>query len=424
MTVISQQWTLTQKIIFRYVFISFGLFIILQNNGAYPLLGMVSRYIDQGLHLFIPWMAKNFIHPGYEITVFTNGSGDTTYDYLILLVIALAAIPGTLIWSLTDRKRLNYYNLYYWLTVAARYYVGFMLIQYGSIKVIKLQFSSPTQYRLNEAYGDSTPMGLAWTFLGFSTGYNLFMGIAELMAGFLLFRRTVAIGAIFTLMASVNVMAVNYFYNVPVKIISTGLVTLSIFLLSPNLDRLYQLFIRGEAIKLQTIDPPYIKKKWLRYTKIAFKYLLISFVIVVNIIQLLQGRKQYGDAAPKSPLYGTYTVEMYKLNKDTIPPDTRQQKRWKALFIGGVSRASIRLMNDSLQTIDMSADTKLKKLTLIFDADSTKAKQILYYEIPGKGRLLIKGKLYGDSIKVELSKKSFRLMDTNFHWINERPDNK
>ena len=140
MTAISQQWTPTQKIIFRYVFIFFTLFILLENNGAYPLLELISRYIDQGLHLFIPWMARNFIHPGYEITVFTNGSGDTTYDYLILLAIALAAIPGTIIWSLIDRQRINYYNLYYWLTVAARYYVGFMLLTYGSIKIVKLQF--------------------------------------------------------------------------------------------------------------------------------------------------------------------------------------------------------------------------------------------------------------------------------------------
>ena len=67
-------------------------------------------------------------------------------------------------------------------------------------------------------------MGLAWTFLGFSKGYNLFMGVAELMAGLLLFRRTVAIGAIITLMTTANVMAVNYFYDVPVKIVSTALV--------------------------------------------------------------------------------------------------------------------------------------------------------------------------------------------------------
>ena len=267
-------------------------------------------------------------------------------------------------------------------------------------------------------------MGLAWTFLGYSTGYNLFMGVAELLAGFLLFRRTVAIGALFTLLASMNVMAVNYFYDIPVKIISTGLVTLSIFLLLPNISRLYSLFIRGEAVKLQIIEAPYIKKKWLRYSKTGFKYLLIIYFIAVNIVQLVKSRTEYGDAAPKSPLYGTYVVETYRLNRDTIPPDTRQVKRWKTLSFGSLSRASVRLMNDSIQTIDMNADPKLKKLTLIFDADSTKAKQILHYEISGKGRLLLKGKLYGDSIKVELRKKSFKLMDTKFHWINEAPNNK
>jgi hypothetical protein len=72
-------------------------------------------------------------------------------------------------------------------------------------------------------------MGLAWAFLGFSKGYILFMGLAEICAGLLLFRRTMTFGAIITLMTAMNVMAVNYFYDVPVKILSTHLVLMTLF---------------------------------------------------------------------------------------------------------------------------------------------------------------------------------------------------
>ena len=126
------------------------------------------------LHQFIPWVGDLVF--GVEITTFTNGSGDTTYDYVLSFVMLVLAVVGGAIWSLLDRNKLSYVKLYYWLSVAVRFYVGLMLINYGLVKVIKLQFSYPSFHKLLQDYGDSSPMGLAWTFLGFSKGYNLFIG--------------------------------------------------------------------------------------------------------------------------------------------------------------------------------------------------------------------------------------------------------
>jgi hypothetical protein len=39
--------------------------------------------------------------------------------------------------------------------------------------------------RLLKPYGESSPMGLLWTFMGYSTGYNLFTGGAEALGGLL-----------------------------------------------------------------------------------------------------------------------------------------------------------------------------------------------------------------------------------------------
>ena len=227
-------WSLQEKILFRFVFVFFILFIIIQNNGAYPFWGFLMKYPTEILQFAIPWIGKHILHLSYEITVFTNGSGDTTYDYVIVLAIFSTAIIATVIWSIIDGKRDNYVVWYYWLTVAVRFYIGLMLINYGLFKVVKLQFPSPGIYRLLQPYGESSPMGLAWTFLGFSKGYNFFMGVAELTAALLLFRRTMTAGAIVTLMTTTNVMAVNYFYDVPVKIISTALVMMTLFLLAKD----------------------------------------------------------------------------------------------------------------------------------------------------------------------------------------------
>lgn len=164
-------WSFTERVLFRFIFINFSLFIILVNNGAFPFLVQLTAHLTKSLHSFIPWFAENFLALSYPITIFSNGSGDTTYDYVVLLCIFLTAFGGCLIWSLIDRKRLQYDQLFYILTVLIRFYVGLMLIQYGLGKVVKIQFPFPDLNRLTSTYGESTPMGLAWTFMGFSKGY-------------------------------------------------------------------------------------------------------------------------------------------------------------------------------------------------------------------------------------------------------------
>lgn len=128
-------WTLAERILFRFFFILFTLFIVIKNNGAFPFWGeYVMKYPTEFLHKIIPWIGKHVLNLSYDITLLSNGSGDTTYDYVIIFTILTAAIFGTIIWSILDRNRTNYSVLYYWLTVAVRYYVGLMLISYGLIK--------------------------------------------------------------------------------------------------------------------------------------------------------------------------------------------------------------------------------------------------------------------------------------------------
>jgi hypothetical protein len=91
--------------------------------------------------------------------------------------------------------------------------------------------------------GIHRPWGLLGHSLGFSRGYNIFMGIAEIAAGLLLFRRTATAGAVITLMTTANVMAVNYFFDVPVKIVSTLLVVMTLMILGPLYPAIVAVFL-------------------------------------------------------------------------------------------------------------------------------------------------------------------------------------
>lgn len=421
-----QSWSPLQKIIFRFSFLVLGLFILFVNNGAYPFYDLIMADAGELMHTFIPWVGKHILHLSYDITVFTNGSGDTTYDYVILFTILCVSVTGTIIWSLLDRNRKNYSKLFYWLTVAVRFYVGLMLFNYGMYKVIKMQFPSPGIGRLMQPYGNSSPMGLAWTFLGFSKGYNLFMGLAEVAAILLLFRRTVTFGAIITLMTTANVMAVNYFYDVPVKIVSTALVVMTAFLLIPNLKRLLKFFFTGEAVSLPAMSAPHVKRKWLRVTGYAFKYVVIAYVVVVGTIEIAVSAKEYGDAAPKTPLYGAYFVKSFVVNNDTVPPLMTDSTYWRHLIIQWDEYAQIKFLNDTTRGYSMKIDTVAHTLYLKQRLD-TLNKSYLTYQLVDEKNMLLKGTIKNDSVAILLKRKTdkdFRLTSRHFRWINEYPFNR
>src|ERR1700722_18687863 len=166
-------WTNAQRLFFRFFVAWFLLYIFFNPNGILPGVDETFNFYIAPFHRLIPWIGQHLLRMSKPISIFTNGSGDTTYDYVTLLLILCITILATITWSLLDRRK-SYNKLFYWVTTILRYYLGITMLTYGFAKVFKMQFPSPSPYRLLEPFGDSTPMGLAWTYMGYSTGYNLF----------------------------------------------------------------------------------------------------------------------------------------------------------------------------------------------------------------------------------------------------------
>ncbi|MCW8314003.1 hypothetical protein K7A41_22435 [Sphingobacterium sp. InxBP1] len=164
----SEAWSLFRKAVFRFLFMFITSFIFVFNNGTFPLYGYINTPLNDLMHLVTPWFAKTVLGYTYDYSIFVNGSGDTSYAWVSLLLLITFALAASLIWSLTDSKRPHYNTLYYWLTVLIRYYIAFMLINYGVIKVMHAQMPPPTLTRLIQPLGEFSPMGLAWTFIGYS----------------------------------------------------------------------------------------------------------------------------------------------------------------------------------------------------------------------------------------------------------------
>src|SRR5579862_7658194 len=102
-------WSLARRIAFRCSFLYFVLFFLTgQEVGQIPYsFKLVMKYNAFWRHNVV-WVAKYILRLPYDLTVFTNGSGDTTYNWVLILCYLILAAVGTLIWSILDRRRIGY----------------------------------------------------------------------------------------------------------------------------------------------------------------------------------------------------------------------------------------------------------------------------------------------------------------------------
>jgi len=234
-------WNLPLRIGFRLVFAYLVLYNLQAVGELIPGMGFLSQAYTDLWHKIVPWIAIHVFHLSGPVTVFpaVNGSGDTTLDYIQDLCFVVTALVAALVWSVLDRRRGDYRRLHYWLRLSVRYTLAFTLFGYGIAKVIPTQFIFPHFGKLIEPLGDFSPMGLLWYFMGYSTPYIIFSGLAEVTAGaLLLFRRTTTLGAMAAFAVLLNVVMLNFCYDVPVKLYSTNLLLMAAFLMAPDLRRL------------------------------------------------------------------------------------------------------------------------------------------------------------------------------------------
>ena len=411
-------WTLPQKLAFRFFMIFFTLYIIMEPNGVLPMSDWLSGIYMLPFQHFIPWAAKSILHIQNPVVVEQTGSGDTAYDYLLMLFMVISAIIGMLLWTAMDRTTKNYNKLFYWLCVILRYYVAITMVVYGGLKVVKLQFPATTLGRLMEPVGNMSPMGLVWTYMGYSKVFNYITGCAELTVGLLLFfRRTTTLGAIVGIFVCGNVMAVNYCFDVPVKLLSTMLVVMCVFLLFRDYHRLMNFFFKNREAAPSNLSPHRFKTPWKNRVLTGIKIALIGYVLYANIYMAFYWGSP--DDAKKPPLYGIYNVETFIKGKDTLPPLTTDTTRWSKLAID--NDANVQLMNDSTIGYLFTLDTVRHHFII------SRHKYILRYTILKPDTIMLQGTWKTDSVQIKLVKHgntAFPLMSRSFHWITEQGYNR
>jgi hypothetical protein len=348
---------------------------------------------------------------------------DSGYGLVFLYSNLALSIFIALVWALIRRKDKHNAKLHQWLHLYLRFFLAAYLLGYGFDKVFPSQFQAITASRLTLTVGEQSPMLLAWNFMGYSTTFTRIMGVIEVLAAFLLFfKRTATLGALLAIGTFGFIALLDFCFNVPVRLLASHLLFVSLFLLAEDRTRLLRFFVLNKPVDPLPLKPLFIHTG----RSVAFgllKVLLALCLIYKSGSDALVAAKTFGIYMPKPPLYGVYKTDYFIRNRDTVPPLQTDSLRWKQMVIDGGSwrqNGIIEFNSDTKLTCLLTTDTINKTIIFHHLDDSTKKFQFRYTQ-PDTAHLLLKGKWQQDSIEVMMhmfSLDNYLLQKEKFRPIN------
>ena len=91
-----QKWPLSLRVAFRFAFAYFLLYCVPFPLTWIPYADRTGEWVDDFWHVVVPWVAAHLLRLPHPITIFENGSGDTTYNWVqvgCFLAIAMRPRP-------------------------------------------------------------------------------------------------------------------------------------------------------------------------------------------------------------------------------------------------------------------------------------------------------------------------------------------
>jgi hypothetical protein len=405
------KWKIWEKFTFRFLFLflglyllSFELFYFLETFHFVKDSSIVYKPFEKPLY----WLDQHFYHTGYDPKLHASVPSDNHFGVVFYITIVILFLILASAWSIIDRHKSNYNKLYYWFRIYIRYMVALIMIVYGIGKLIPVQMPYPDVTELLKPMGEQDLFSILWNFVGISPGYENFVGISELIGSFLLlFRRTYVFGALFMCTVLCNIVALNIFYNVGVKLYSALLLISVIFLLVPYLNILKLFFFYNRKISLEELKYPMVTD-WKRYFFIGLGVVLVGGTIVFDILNVY---KNYNRGLTSKKNQRLYNIDWF-VTKDTIPPVLSDTLRWKRFAFIGRHTAVIYNMKDSAGFYVYDLDSNRHSYTLHDNTDSLKWDKLLFSH-PQKNKFEFSGKWKGVDVHIMMEEVPIDSMKLN-----------
>lgn len=413
------KWGLGQRFGFVFLAVYLTLVIVPDILGIIPPVGELWLALWSALMPTLGNAVFGIVEP---IPIEMTGSGDMTWDWIRTFWMLTLALATAVIVVSVDRRRTDYRGSYASLRVMVRYALSLVLFGYGFAKLTGNQFVPPNPLELARSYGDSSPMGLAWTFMGFSAAYCWFTGIAEILAGALLaVRRTTTLGALLACGVMANVVAINFCFDVPVKLYSSHLLFMAMFLVSHDARRLIDFLILA-----RTPAPPEVPPPPTRRVRIAGVVGRAVFVLALTGMVTMQiaAVGEVTATAVRGPLYGAWEVDAFSVDGAALPPGNSE--RWRQVVVGEHPYAIVRPGRGEIFALGFSHDAAAGTVSLVDRRGGSPVTHVLTAELIGE-RLTLRGSFAGAQLVVDLRRidtENSLLMTRGFRWVNERPYNR
>lgn len=248
-------------------------------------------------------------------------------------------------WSALDRRRVNHARLFIWTHTFMRFMLGAALLGYGWHKVLPGQFPLTFDYLTLEV-GQHSPRDLLWAFMGASREYQVFTGLVEVGAGLLLLvRRTAMLGALVSMAAMANVLALDIAYDAGVKFLAGQMFLMTLFILAPFATRLARVFVFGDETRSTWIGRLFQQATADRVARTVG--LVFAAWIVYSTFQYAERQVIANENARHTPLYGIWNVEGIARNGVAVPLLWTDTTLWRRVVIQSTDAALIVPMSDS-----------------------------------------------------------------------------
>ena len=218
-----------------------------------------------------------------------------------------------------------------------------------------------------------------------------------------------------------NVLMLNLAYDVPRKILSIHLVLMALFLLVPDMRRLFDFFVLNRQTRLS--EPVYAFKDKLLSRGLTALILFIGVGTLIGHSIWSHHSATVGATRVPAVVRGVWTADELVVDGIVQPPLMTDPQRWRRFVIDSRFWTSIQYMDDHHRIFNSTVDTEKRAITL-WPPNHADKKDTLTYELPQPDKMVLEGELEGHQVSARLTRiplsdpNIFRLSNRGFHWIN------
>ncbi len=256
--------------------------------------------------------------------------------------------------------------------------------------------------------------------MGTSTVYTIFAGSVEALGGLLLLsRRTTLLGALVSIVAMGNVVALNFCYDVPVKLMSSHLLAMAVLLAAPDIARLMNVFLWNRPA-LPAVLRPHSVRRWVNWTLLGVKTVLFGSVLALFLFGALSSRQMFADTGPKPPLYGVWNAD------EPAQAGLPEADRWRQAVFEYPGVVGVQLADGTYHGYRVFVNRKRGTVSLTTPKEKLGTSRLSYTDVR-PGQILLQGEFDGHPLRATLTQippRKSSLLSRGFHWISPVPFNR